>query len=105
MLQETLILTGRFIKLLGTDLFLSSALYINYNNLCSPFFANITCSAHRPKRYQLGELVDYFFRVMRKDKEWGYYRYDMRYDPLFSLKVRITSISFLCLLIYSFALF
>uniref|UniRef100_A0A8J2WPD0 NADH dehydrogenase [ubiquinone] 1 alpha subcomplex subunit 9, mitochondrial n=1 Tax=Daphnia galeata TaxID=27404 RepID=A0A8J2WPD0_9CRUS len=44
-----------------------------------------------PKRYQLGELVDYFFRVMRKDKEWGYYRYDMRYDPLFSLKVFLTT--------------
>lgn len=41
----------------------------------------------RPKRYQLGELVDYFFRVMRKEKEWGYYRYDMRYDPFFALKV------------------
>jgi NADH dehydrogenase (ubiquinone) 1 alpha subcomplex subunit 9 len=44
---------------------------------------------HRPKRYQLGELVDYFFRVMRKDKEWGYYRYDLRYAPLFWLKVSI----------------
>lgn len=24
---------------------------------------------------------------MRKDREWGYFRYDMRFDPLFSLKV------------------
>ncbi|XP_046650068.1 NADH dehydrogenase [ubiquinone] 1 alpha subcomplex subunit 9, mitochondrial-like [Daphnia pulicaria] len=44
-----------------------------------------------PKRYQLGELVDYFFRVMRKDKEWGYYRYDLRYAPLFWLKVNLTT--------------
>uniref|UniRef100_A0A0P5AKQ8 NADH dehydrogenase [ubiquinone] 1 alpha subcomplex subunit 9, mitochondrial n=1 Tax=Daphnia magna TaxID=35525 RepID=A0A0P5AKQ8_9CRUS len=44
-----------------------------------------------PKRYQLGELVDYFFRVMRKDKDWGYFRYDMRFDPLFTLKVFLTT--------------
>jgi len=45
-----------------------------------------------PKRYQLGELVDYLFRVMRKDKTWGYVRYDMRYDPIFALKVRLTNL-------------
>lgn len=28
---------------------------------------------------------------MRKDKEWGYYRYDMRYDPLFQMKVTLTN--------------
>jgi NADH dehydrogenase (ubiquinone) 1 alpha subcomplex subunit 9 len=49
-----------------------------------------TYQAIGPKRYQLGELVDYFFRVMRKDKNWGYIRYDMRYDPLFNLKVYMT---------------
>ena len=36
-------------------------------------------------------MVDWFFRVMRKDSDWGYRRYDMRYDPLFKLKVDITS--------------
>lgn len=41
----------------------------------------------RPKRYQLSELVDWFHRIMRKDEKWGYWRYDMRYDPLFKLKV------------------
>ena len=50
-------------------------------------FKSIRIENKRPKRYQLGELVDYFFRVMRKEKEWGYYRYDMRYDPFFALKV------------------
>lgn len=49
-----------------------------------------TYQAVGPKRYQLGELVDYFHRVMRKDKEWGYIRYDLRFDPLFALKVKLT---------------
>jgi len=50
--------------------------------------ANII-SIFRPKRYLLSELVDWFFRVMRKDEEWGYIRYDMRFDPLFKLKVTL----------------
>lgn len=46
-----------------------------------------------PKRYQLGELVDYLHRVMRKNPEnWSYARYDMRYDPLFTLKVELTKL-------------
>lgn len=40
-----------------------------------------------PRRYLLSEIVDYMFRVMRRDEEWGYIRYDMRYDPTFFLKV------------------
>lgn len=45
----------------------------------------------RPKRYQLSELVDWFHRVMRKDEKWwGYWRYDMRYDPTFLLKCKLT---------------
>jgi len=43
-----------------------------------------------PKRYLLSEIVDYFYRVMRKDEEWGYKRYDMKYDYLFQLKVTLT---------------
>lgn len=43
-----------------------------------------------PKRYLLSELVDYFFRVMRRDEEWGYVRYDMKYDLLFQLRVTLT---------------
>lgn len=27
---------------------------------------------------------------MRKDEEWGYTRYDMRWDPLFQLRVTLT---------------
>ncbi|EDV97697.1 NADH dehydrogenase [ubiquinone] 1 alpha subcomplex subunit 9, mitochondrial [Drosophila grimshawi] len=46
-----------------------------------------------PKRYQLSELVDWFHRLMRKDqKRWGYQRYDMRWDPTFKLKARLTSL-------------
>ncbi|XP_022212744.2 NADH dehydrogenase [ubiquinone] 1 alpha subcomplex subunit 9, mitochondrial [Drosophila obscura] len=48
-----------------------------------------------PKRYQLSELVDWFHRVMRKDqKRWGYQRYDMRWDPTFLMKAKLTS--FIC---------
>lgn len=27
---------------------------------------------------------------MKKDEDWGYWRYDMRWDPLFQLKVTLT---------------
>lgn len=45
-----------------------------------------------PRRYQLGELVDWFYRVMRKDEatEWGYVRTDLRWDPTFKIKVALT---------------
>jgi NADH dehydrogenase (ubiquinone) 1 alpha subcomplex subunit 9 len=43
-----------------------------------------------PRRYQLAELVDWFHRVMRKDENWGYVRYDLRFDPTFKLKVALT---------------
>ncbi|XP_037285782.2 NADH:ubiquinone oxidoreductase subunit 39 isoform X2 [Rhipicephalus microplus] len=40
-----------------------------------------------PRRYELGELIDYMFRVMRR--EVGYIRYDMRFDPFFLLRVQL----------------
>lgn len=41
-----------------------------------------------PRQYQLGELIDWIYRVVRRTPEdWGYVRYDMRYDPTFFLKV------------------
>ncbi|XP_067000318.2 NADH dehydrogenase [ubiquinone] 1 alpha subcomplex subunit 9, mitochondrial [Anabrus simplex] len=43
-----------------------------------------------PKRYKLSDLVDWFFRVMRRDEKWGYWRYDMRYDPVFKARVTLT---------------
>lgn len=44
-----------------------------------------------PRRYLLSELVDWFHREMRKTEEdWGYERSEMRYDPLFFLKVKLT---------------
>uniref|UniRef100_U5EV20 NADH dehydrogenase [ubiquinone] 1 alpha subcomplex subunit 9, mitochondrial n=1 Tax=Corethrella appendiculata TaxID=1370023 RepID=U5EV20_9DIPT len=50
-----------------------------------------TYQAVGPRRYKLSELVDWFHRVMRKDeKVWGYWRYDLRYDPTFKLKVAFT---------------
>lgn len=44
-----------------------------------------------PKRYQLSELVDWFFRVMRRDDRYGYKRYDLRFDPFFKLRVTLTN--------------
>ncbi|CAG9791888.1 unnamed protein product [Diatraea saccharalis] len=45
-----------------------------------------------PKRYLLADLVDWFFNLMRKDKEnWGFRRYDMKYDPIFPLKVALVN--------------
>lgn len=43
-----------------------------------------------PNRHFLSDLCDYMYRVMRKEGEWGYERYDMRFDPLFFLKVWFT---------------
>lgn len=28
---------------------------------------------------------------MRRDREWGYYRYDLRWDPLFQLRITLTN--------------
>lgn len=43
-----------------------------------------------PRRYLLSELVDWFFREMRKDEEWwGYHRYDLRWDPTFLPKAAL----------------
>ena len=47
------------------------------------------CWIFSPRRYQLGELVDYIHRVLRKDKDYGYFRYDLRLDPFFHAKVWI----------------
>ncbi|XP_013185874.1 NADH dehydrogenase [ubiquinone] 1 alpha subcomplex subunit 9, mitochondrial [Amyelois transitella] len=45
-----------------------------------------------PKRYLLADLVDWFFKLMRKDENWGYKRYDMKYDPIFfPLKVAMVN--------------
>jgi len=43
-----------------------------------------------PRRYLLSDLVDWFYLLMRKDEEWGYHRFDMRFAPLFLLKVWLT---------------
>lgn len=40
-----------------------------------------------PHRYLLSEICDYLYRVMRKDGEWGYKRYDSRFDPTFWARV------------------
>ncbi|CAN7998308.1 unnamed protein product [Ixodes hexagonus] len=51
--------------------------------------AGETYQAVGPRRYELGELIDYMFRVMRREKEDGYIRYDMRYDLQFLARVHL----------------
>lgn len=52
-----------------------------------------TYQAVGPRRYKLSELVDWFHREMRKDADWwGYWRYDLRYDPTFMMKVKLTEL-------------
>ncbi|GLH04917.1 Uncharacterized protein GBIM_10576 [Gryllus bimaculatus] len=43
-----------------------------------------------PKRYLLSELVDWMYRIIRRDGKWDYLRYDMRYDPIFQARVTLT---------------
>ncbi|XP_059060052.1 NADH dehydrogenase [ubiquinone] 1 alpha subcomplex subunit 9, mitochondrial [Achroia grisella] len=45
-----------------------------------------------PKRYLLADLVDWFYKLMRKDEKWGYFRYDMKYDPILPLKVALVNL-------------
>ncbi|KAH8300497.1 hypothetical protein KR018_009204 [Drosophila ironensis] len=62
------------------------------NAIKDPDTAGRVYQAVGPKRYQLSELVDWFHRLMRKDqKRWGYARYDMRWDPTFLLKAKLTN--------------
>ncbi|OQR78095.1 NADH dehydrogenase-like [Tropilaelaps mercedesae] len=46
-----------------------------------------TYQAVGPKQYELCHLIDYLFRVIRRGPDVGYFRYDMRVDPLFLLRV------------------
>lgn len=59
------------------------------NAIRDPDFAGKIIQAVGPKRYLLSDLVDWFFRVMRRDEKWGYLRYDMRFDPLFMARVSL----------------
>ncbi|XP_031622507.1 NADH dehydrogenase [ubiquinone] 1 alpha subcomplex subunit 9, mitochondrial [Contarinia nasturtii] len=44
-----------------------------------------------PHRYLLSDIIDYLYRVMNKDLEsWGYFRYNMKYDPFFYIKTYLT---------------
>lgn len=43
-----------------------------------------------PHRYLLSEIIDYLYRVMNRDSDWGYKRYNMKYDPTFLARVYLT---------------
>lgn len=44
-----------------------------------------------PKRYLLADLVDWFYKLMRKDEKWGYRRIDMKYDLFMPIKVALVN--------------
>jgi len=45
---------------------------------------------YRPKRYKLSDLLDWFHRIRIHDPvEYGYKRIDLKYAPLFKLKVSL----------------
>ncbi|KAJ0179254.1 hypothetical protein K1T71_004966 [Dendrolimus kikuchii] len=50
-----------------------------------------TYQALGPKRYLLAELVDWFYKLMRKDEKWGYRRIDMKYDLFMPIKVALVN--------------
>lgn len=60
------------------------------NAVKDPAAVGKTYEAVGPRRYELGELVDWFHRVMRKDGSYGYRRYDMKWDWSFQMKARLT---------------
>lgn len=52
--------------------------------------AGKTYQAVGPKRYYLSDLVDWFHVIMKKtEPQYGYYRYDLRYDPFIPAKLII----------------
>ncbi|XP_037086953.1 NADH dehydrogenase [ubiquinone] 1 alpha subcomplex subunit 9, mitochondrial-like [Pollicipes pollicipes] len=60
--------------------------------LASPDAVGQTYEAVGPHRYQLSELVDWFHRVVRKKSDWGYVRYDMKWDPTLMLRARLNEL-------------
>lgn len=48
---------------------------------------------HRPKRYKLSELLDWFHRIRIRDPiQYGYKRMDLKYAPLFKIKVSLNEL-------------
>jgi len=62
------------------------------NAIKDPDAVGKTFQAVGPRRYVLADLVDWFYRVMRKEGEWGYFRYDLKWDPTFMAKVKLTEL-------------
>uniref|UniRef100_A0A0K8TTJ5 NADH dehydrogenase [ubiquinone] 1 alpha subcomplex subunit 9, mitochondrial n=1 Tax=Tabanus bromius TaxID=304241 RepID=A0A0K8TTJ5_TABBR len=78
-------------KTIKQPVFVSDVAQGIINAIRDPETAGKVYQAVGPKRYLLSELVDWFHRVMRKDEKWwGYWRYDLRYDPTFMMKVKLT---------------
>ncbi|XP_076328999.1 NADH:ubiquinone oxidoreductase subunit 39 [Tachypleus tridentatus] len=60
------------------------------NSIFDPDAVGKTFEAIGPRRYELGELVDWFHLLMKKDADWGYKRTDLRYDLIFQTRIFFT---------------
>lgn len=60
------------------------------NAIKDPDAVGKTFQAVGPRRYYLSDLVDWFYRIMRKDADWGYIRYDLKWDPTFMIRAKLT---------------
>jgi len=76
-------------KTIKQPVFLSDVATGVINALKDPETAGKTYDAIGPKRYQLSELVDYIFRVVRRTPDLGYRRTNMMWSPTFLLRVHL----------------
>jgi NADH dehydrogenase (ubiquinone) 1 alpha subcomplex subunit 9 len=78
-------------KTVKQPVFVSDVASAIVNAIKDPDAVGQVYQAVGPRRYKLSELVDWFHRIMRKDqKDWGYIRWDTRFDPFFKPKVLLT---------------
>lgn len=43
-----------------------------------------------PEQFLLSDLIDYMYRLMRKEGVWGYKRTDLRFDPITQIKAFVS---------------
>ncbi|VVD03420.1 NADH dehydrogenase [ubiquinone] 1 alpha subcomplex subunit 9, mitochondrial [Leptidea sinapis] len=71
--------------------FVSDVAQAIVNAIRDPNSKCVTYQAVGPKKYLWKDLVEWFYGLMRKDKNWGFRHYDMKYDPILPLKVAIAN--------------
>jgi NADH dehydrogenase (ubiquinone) 1 alpha subcomplex subunit 9 len=82
-------LYNKGVGIVKQPVFVSDVAQAIINSISDPDAVGKTYQAVGPRRYDLAELVDYFYRIMRKGDEWGYKRTNIKYDPIFWAKVAV----------------